>query len=103
MNVASNVVKHCHYMVHISYLHTKNRFKCNDENTFEPWICFQYRQFELRPARGQNALKLRLCDTMGLEEKDGLSIGNVPYILDGHIQNGFKVNHLLSWKKYFLF
>ena len=69
----------------------------HDKHLFEPVVlCFQYRQFELRPARGQHALKLRLCDTMGLEEKDGLHIGNIPYILEGNIQDKFKVCHFIS-------
>ena len=39
-------------------------------------------------------MKLRLCDTMGLEDKNGLNVENIPFILDGHIKDGFRVCHL---------
>ena len=50
----------------------------------------------MRPAQEQHALKLRLCDTMGLGEKDGLHVSNIPLILDGYIKDGFKVCHSLA-------
>ena len=56
----------------------------------------QFRQYELRPSRGERALNFRLCDTMGMEDQNGLNVNDVPYILDGHVKDSFEVTYKYS-------
>ena len=57
------------------------------------WIwSVKFRQYDVRPGRGQKGMKLRLCDTMGMEDDQGMNISDIPYILDGHVQSGFQVS-----------
>ena len=49
--------------------------------------------YEPRTSRGR-ALNIRLCDTMGLEDFDGLNVKDVPSILDGHVKDGFEVTFI---------
>ena len=55
-------------------------------------VTTKFRQYEFHPGWGKQVLNLRLCDTMGLEDQEGLNTSDVPFIIDGHVQNGFQFN-----------
>ena len=55
-------------------------------------VTTKFRQYEFHPGWGDQVLNLRLCDTMGLEDQEGLNTNDLPFIIDGHVQNGFQFN-----------
>ncbi|XP_013410369.1 interferon-induced protein 44-like [Lingula anatina] len=50
----------------------------------------KYRVYEIRG--GHQTPAFRLCDTMGLEEDQGLDVGDMAYLLDGHVPDHFQFN-----------
>ncbi|XP_023930392.1 interferon-induced protein 44-like [Lingula anatina] len=49
-----------------------------------------YRVYEVQA--GHKTPAFRLCDTMGLEEDQGLDVGDITYVLDGHVPDHFQFN-----------
>ncbi|XP_013419551.1 interferon-induced protein 44 [Lingula anatina] len=50
----------------------------------------KYRVYEIRG--GHQTPAFRLCDTMGLEEDQGLDVVDMSYVLDGHVPDHFQFN-----------
>ncbi|CAH1779462.1 unnamed protein product [Owenia fusiformis] len=48
----------------------------------------KYRRYEVRTEHGP--LRVRLCDTMGIEAEGGLNVADFPYILDGNLPDRFQ-------------
>lgn len=47
--------------------------------------------FRVRGSQMDRPLRFCLCDTMGLEENQGISVEELAYILDGHVPDGYQV------------
>ncbi|XP_045187841.2 interferon-induced protein 44-like [Mercenaria mercenaria] len=58
----------------------------------EKSITSKYRMYHVRGSRMEKPLKFCLCDTMGLEESQGLDAQELTYILDGHVPDGYQFN-----------
>ena len=53
-------------------------------------IILQLRNYKIRTTSGES-LGFRICDTMGLEDDGGLMLHDIPYILDGNVDDHFQV------------
>ena len=45
----------------------------------------------IKDGKDNNTLPFILCDTMGLSEKEGLDMDDIPYILEGHFPDKYQV------------
>ncbi|KAL3875137.1 hypothetical protein ACJMK2_038065 [Sinanodonta woodiana] len=52
----------------------------------------KYRMYQVRSAASSKPLPFRLCDTMGLEESQGLDASEISYIIDGNVPDGYQFN-----------
>ncbi|XP_060977538.1 interferon-induced protein 44 [Dama dama] len=52
------------------------------------------RTYFIKDAKDNNTLPFILCDSMGLSEKEGLDMGDIPYILEGHFPDRYQCNSL---------
>ncbi|KAM9691247.1 LOW QUALITY PROTEIN: interferon-induced protein 44 [Dama dama] len=50
------------------------------------------RTYFIKDAKDNNTLPFILCDSMGLSEKEGLDMGDIPYILEGHFPDRYQCN-----------
>ncbi|XP_060598654.1 interferon-induced protein 44-like isoform X2 [Ruditapes philippinarum] len=58
----------------------------------EKSITSKYRMYRVRSSQKQKPLKFCLCDTMGLEESQGIDAQELGYVLDGHVPDGYQFN-----------
>ncbi|XP_060583836.1 interferon-induced protein 44-like [Ruditapes philippinarum] len=58
----------------------------------EKSITSEYRMYRVRSSQKRKPLPFCLCDTMGLEESQGIDAQELSYILDGHVPDGYKFN-----------
>uniref|UniRef100_A0A4W2H0T8 Interferon induced protein 44 n=1 Tax=Bos indicus x Bos taurus TaxID=30522 RepID=A0A4W2H0T8_BOBOX len=54
----------------------------------------KYRTYFIKDGKDNNTLPFILCDTMGLSEKEGLDMDDIPYILEGHFPDKYQFNSL---------
>ena len=47
--------------------------------------------YQIRGSPYSQPLKLRLCDTRGLEENSGIDAQELNYFLEGHVPDGYQV------------
>jgi len=52
--------------------------------------------YQVLNAQDETPLNFRLCDTRGLEEDQGIDVGELEYILDGHVPDKYKVTSYSS-------
>ena len=77
-NFLENAVSTHHYILHI-------------KNFFYSW---QFRKYAIKDHNSGQTLKLRLCDTRGLEEDSSVDPQDIVYILDGHVPDRYQVHTL---------
>ncbi len=77
----------------VSLLYIATWFLCFWNVTIIVVLCspIQYRAYVVRRGPGGPQLGFRLCDTMGMEESQGISVMDFPHILAGHVPNGYQV------------
>ncbi|XP_033730378.1 interferon-induced protein 44-like [Pecten maximus] len=63
--------------------------------TAEHSLTTSYRMYQLRDGYAGKPLHLRLCDSRGLEQDQGLDDQEVGYLLDGHVPDQYKFNPAL--------
>ncbi|XP_068819931.1 interferon-induced protein 44 isoform X3 [Capricornis sumatraensis] len=54
----------------------------------------KYRTYFIKDGKDNNTLPFILCDSMGLSEKEGLDMDDIPYILEGHFPDRYQFNSL---------
>ena len=52
----------------------------------------QFRTFVVRDGRRGTPLGFRLCDTMGMEESQGIGAVDLEYVLAGNVPDGYQVD-----------
>uniref|UniRef100_H9GQ56 G domain-containing protein n=1 Tax=Anolis carolinensis TaxID=28377 RepID=H9GQ56_ANOCA len=55
-------------------------------------VTTQYKTYQVKNEKDGSTLPIIFCDTMGLEEKQGLDIDDVPIIIKGHIPENYQFN-----------
>ncbi|XP_045177309.2 interferon-induced protein 44-like [Mercenaria mercenaria] len=58
----------------------------------EKSITSKYRMYRVRGSQMEKPLRFCLCDTMGLEESQGIDAQELTYILDGNVPDGYQFN-----------
>ncbi|XP_078340503.1 interferon-induced protein 44-like [Crassostrea virginica] len=62
--------------------------------SFEHSLTTVFRKYSIKDHNSGQTLKLRLCDTRGLEEDSSVDPQDVVYILDGHVPDRYQVHTL---------
>lgn len=52
---------------------------------------FQFRKYKVLVGDAGKPTSFRLCDTMGLEEGQGIDAADVPFLLDGNLPDRYRV------------
>ncbi|XP_045177228.2 interferon-induced protein 44-like [Mercenaria mercenaria] len=58
----------------------------------EKSVTSKYRMYRVRSSQIEKPLKFCMCDTMGLEESQGIDIQELTYVLDGNVPDGYQFN-----------
>lgn len=64
-----------------------------EECNFTPSPFLQYRIYSIKDGKDGKSLPIKLCDTMGLDEKEGvgLCMDDIPHILKGCVPDRYHV------------
>ena len=60
-------------------------------------LFLKFRKYAIKDSNSGQTLKLRLCDTRGLEEDSSVDPQDIVYILDGNVPDRYQVQKLCSW------
>ena len=56
------------------------------------WFLWKFRKYAIKDHKSGQNLKLRLCDTRGLEEDSSFDPQDIVYILDGNVPDRYQVH-----------
>lgn len=57
-------------------------------------VFIKYRKYNIKDYSSGKTLKIRLCDTRGIEEDFAVDTQEMAYILNGNIPDRYQVNYL---------
>ena len=60
------------------------------------WFLWKFRKYAIKDHDSRETLKLRLCDTRGLEEDSSVDPQDIVYILDGHVPDRYQVHAYMN-------